>query len=299
MNNYKKLILLWFSVVCISFSFAQTTYINDIPLDFKIQSFSLMPGDTAFIISKSDNELSLINQDNETSYFVHSYQLIAPKKTGIYSYDLKLVDNNYQIKLLVMKSMERIENTASHFKVGYYPTKPYKNLPQYLAPKGMIEVTKENKDIYVSEHFQLKDFLVKQKSDYPKYVLINDKLIYKLELIQQELEKAGYTNLHIHVMSAYRTPHYNTKIGNGKYSRHIYGDAVDIFIDRDHSGAMDDINNDGIINKSDAIELATIIKQIDETPSYKWLIGGIGIYGPNSVHKGFVHIDTRGYKARW
>ena len=299
MISFIRLILLWIFTVSLTFSFAQTIFINDIPLDFKKLSFSVMPGDTTYIISKSDQEISLMNKDKETYYFVHSYHLIAPEKTGIYNYQLKSDGINYQINLLVMKSLKGIENTYPHFKIGHYPTTPYKNLPQYLAPEGMIEVTKENENTFVSEHFKIKDFLVKQKSDYPKYVLIDIKLIYKLELIHQELEKAGYKNLHIHVMSGYRTPYYNSKIGNGKYSRHIYGDAADIFIDSDHSGAMDDINKDGIINKADAKELATIIKKIDHNASYKWLIGGLGIYGPNSAHQGFVHVDTRGFKARW
>ena len=29
------------------------------------------------------------------------------------------------------------------------------------------------------------------------------------------------------------------------------------------------------------------------------LIGGIGIYKPTGAHSGFVHLDTRGYRARW
>ena len=29
------------------------------------------------------------------------------------------------------------------------------------------------------------------------------------------------------------------------------------------------------------------------------LIGGIGVYRATGAHRGFVHIDTRGYRARW
>jgi len=298
MNDFKKYIALCFFAVSFSFSFAQTVFVNEIPLDFKKLSFSVMPGDTAFITSKSKKTISLIDKEHDTIRFINSYYLIAPQNTGIYSYQVKS-DKIYHINLMVMKPMDDILSEAPHFKIGSYPSKPYKNLPQYLPPKGMIEVSKENENTYISEHFQLKNFLVKQASAYPKYVLVNDKLIYKLELIYKELEKSGFKNLHIHVMSGYRTPYYNSKIGNGSYSRHIYGDAADIFIDSDHSGAMDDINKDGAVNKNDAKKLANIIKKIDNNSKYSWLIGGVGVYGPNSVHRGFVHVDTRGFKARW
>jgi hypothetical protein len=29
------------------------------------------------------------------------------------------------------------------------------------------------------------------------------------------------------------------------------------------------------------------------------LVGGIGLYAPTGAHAGFVHLDTRGYRARW
>lgn len=298
MDSFNKYLIGCFFIIYTSFSFAQSITINQIPLDFNHLSFSLMPGDTAFIKSKLDKNIRLIS-NNETIDFTHNYSLIAPQSSGIYTYQIISNNNSYHINLLVMKSMNDIKNTINDFKIGNYPSKLYKNLPQYKVPKGMIEVTRENENTYVSEHFQLKDFLVKQASGYPKFVLIDDKLIFKLELIFQKLQKSGFDNLHIHVMSGYRTPYYNTKIGNGNYSRHIYGDAADIYIDNDHNGGMDDLNKDGSINKSDAKKLAAIIKKIDDDPKYIWLIGGIGIYGPNSAHRGFVHVDTRGFKARW
>ena len=195
--------------------------------------------------------------------------------------------------------MQQIKDTPNDFKIGNYPTKSYKNLAQYTAPKGMIEVTKKNKDEYISEHFQLKDFLGKQHSGYPKYVIISTKLLYKLELIIKKLKENGHTVEHLHVMSGYRTPFYNATLGNGKSSRHIYGDAADIYLDNDRNGAMDDIKKDGKIDIHDAKVLAAIVEGIDKEKQYQWLIGGLGVYKGNGSHRGFIHVDTRGFKARW
>ena len=166
-------------------------------------------------------------------------------------------------------------------------------------PKGMIKVTKENESMQISPHFKLKDFLVKQASSYPKYVIINPKLLYKLELIINILEQQGQQIKNMHVMSGYRTPYYNHQLGNRRNSRHIYGDAADIYIDNDKNGAMDDWNQDGKINIKDAQIIGKAVEKIDNDPQYQWLIGGLGIYEGNNRHKGFIHVDTRGYKARW
>ncbi len=100
-------------------------------------------------------------------------------------------------------------------------------------------------------------------------------------------------------MSAYRTPYYNKSIGNVKFSRHVYGDAIDLYVDDNHDGIMDDLNKDGKINIKDARVIAKVVEKIEQDPHYKEFIGGLGVYNKNSRHTYFVHVDTRGYAARW
>ena len=54
------------------------------------------------------------------------------------------------------------------------------------------------------------------------------------------------------VMSGFRTPRYNHSGGNtagrANLSRHMYGDAADVFVDNDRNGSMDDINGDGRVD---------------------------------------------------
>ena len=65
----------------------------------------------------------------------------------------------------------------------------------------------------------------------------------------------------------------------------------------DGDGWMDDINRDGRRDVGDARYFAEAAERVErEHPS---LIGGIGIYRPGPGHGPFVHVDTRGFRARW
>ena len=96
-----------------------------------------------------------------------------------------------------------------------------------------------------------------------------------------------------------RCSFYNKAIGNVKYSRHIFGDAIDIYVDDNYDAVMDDLNKDGIISMSDAEVIQSIVNEIDNDPEYEDLLGGMGKYNKNAAHTYFIHIDTRGYKDRW
>ena len=53
--------------------------------------------------------------------------------------------------------------------------------PRYAAPAGFIEVTPENQNFQVSEHFRLKQFLTKdQHNVWPKYLPLDPLLVDKL-----------------------------------------------------------------------------------------------------------------------
>jgi uncharacterized protein YcbK (DUF882 family) len=174
--------------------------------------------------------------------------------------------------------------------------------PTYANPAGFIEVTPENADTYVSEHFKLRDFVTKdQPNVWPKYLLLNPKLLDKLELTIQELQAAGHPVKRMTVMSGFRTPNYNLTGGNtqgrANLSRHMYGDAADVFVDNDGNGLMDDLNGDGRVDIRDAEVIGQAVERVEQkNPS---LVGGVGVYVASSGHGPFTHIDVRGYRARW
>lgn len=196
---------------------------------------------------------------------------------------------------------DRREGRVGRYFIGTWPTEA-RAYSGYRTPSGFIEVTPENQDTRVSEHFRLRDFLTKGQADvWPKYLVLDLKLVDKLELVLAELERDGVDVSGATVMSGFRTPQYNAGGGNtagrASLSRHMYGDAADLYIDSDGDGWMDDLNGDGRRDVADARFLAAAVERVERRhPS---LIGGIGIYRPGPGHGPFVHIDTRGFRARW
>ena len=172
----------------------------------------------------------------------------------------------------------------------------------YANPSGFVEVTRENRNTPVSEHFRLGDFLTKDQPDvWPKYMLLDPRLLDKLELTIAELEARGIDVEHMQVMSGFRTPRYNESGGNtagrADLSRHMYGDGADVFVDNDRNGTMDDINRDGRVDTKDAETIASAVQRVEAR--HPALIGGIGIYKTCCGHGPFTHVDVRGYRARW
>lgn len=172
----------------------------------------------------------------------------------------------------------------------------------YANPAGFIEVTRENKSTPVSEHFKLEDFLTKDQYDvWPKYLVLDPHLLDKLELVILELEARGHKVENVQIMSGFRTPRYNHSGGNtggrANLSRHLYGDAADVFVDNDRNGTMDDLNRDGRVDVADSEVVAAAAERVEaEHPA---LVGGIGIYRACCGHGPFTHVDVRGYRARW
>ncbi|HEV8216589.1 MAG TPA: hypothetical protein VGP95_12160 [Gemmatimonadaceae bacterium] len=172
----------------------------------------------------------------------------------------------------------------------------------YGNPAGFIEVTPENADTPVSEHFKLRDFLTHdQPNVWPKYLVLRPQLVDKLELVLSDLQAHGHDVRGVKVMSGFRTPQYNYTGGNtggrANLSRHMYGDASDIYIDNDGDGQMDDLNHDGRISIDDSRVIAESVDRVEA--AHPEMVGGAGVYTAAPGHGPFIHIDARGYRARW
>lgn len=172
----------------------------------------------------------------------------------------------------------------------------------YEPPSGFVEVTPSNADTRLSAHFRLRDFLTHdQQNVWPKYEVVSLKLVDKLELVLDDLQAHGIDPDGVYVMSGFRTPQYNQgggdPAGRAELSRHMYGDAADIYIDNDGNGVMDDLNRDGRIDINDARVILAAVDRVER--AHPDLVGGVGVYAGNGGHGPFTHIDTRGYPARW
>ena len=251
-------------------------------------------GETPFILRTESGKLREVSKD----YWFWQ----APRKKGLFPLKIfhPLGVDSILINIFVMVPTKEMKGETLHgYRIGRYPPKPWKDLSIYTPPNGFIEVTPENEETYLSPHFQLKQFLCKQEGGYPKYIVLRESLLLKLEWILEKVNERGLSCETFHVLSGYRTPYYNQSLGNVRFSRHLWGDAADLFIDEDPKDDwMDDLNGDGEINDRDGDLLLGIIEGMDEEPHSKIYIGGLGRYEENSYHGPFIHVDARGYPAR-
>lgn len=186
------------------------------------------------------------------------------------------------------------------YRVGEYKAEPLRGLETYERPKGFIRLGQSNGGLWVSDHYRMRDFQC--KLDGPaKFLILRTEALVKLEILQHELEtRHGLDFSRFTIMSGYRTPYYNARIGNETgYSRHLYGDAMDIYIDENGDGKMDDVNRDGRVDTGDARFILRVAESIDQSREWGWLKGGAGVYHANSAHGPYIHVDARGYVARW
>jgi hypothetical protein len=231
----------------------------------------------------------------------------APKGAGIWS--VLLAVGNAVRPVADLNVITMLPFSAKHggkiglYFVGNWPSEhgtvgPKKAPPgAYGNPSGFIEVTAANADTHVSEHFKLRDFLTHdQPNAWPKYLVLQPKLVDKLELVLSDLESRGVDVSGVHVMSGFRSPQYNAGGGNtagrANLSRHMYGDASDIYIDSNGDGQMDDLNHDGKISIADSKVIEAAVDRVEA--AHPELVGGAGVYTAAPGHGPFIHIDTRG-----
>jgi hypothetical protein len=208
------------------------------------------------------------------------------------------------IALITLRDFtDKLRGRIGRYRIGFWPAERGKRVSdEYANPEGFIEVTPENADTRVSEHFRLGDFLTHDQQDvWPKYLVLRAPLVDKLELVIAQLESRGVHVEHMRVMSGFRTPQYNAHGGEtggrSKVSRHMYGDAADVFVDNDGDGRMDDLNGDGRIDHRDAQVILDAVEAVER--AHGELAGGVGVYRATRSHGPFAHVDVRGARARW
>ena len=292
-----------------------------VPTDSTAASFSVRFGDTVierpimavFVMPSSSTRLSVKPAGATTPIEVdaregtieavgpHQWRFSAPETPGLYPVTLTdpTTDRSIRVQAFVLTPWNHRGRKLDGYRMGRYRSAALRGQERYERPEGFIEVTAQNKDVRVSPHFRLEQFLCKQTPTTPQFALVRTRLLQTLERVLAEVNVRGHTVPTLHVMSGFRTPYYNRAIGNTTdYSRHLYGDAADIFVDADGDGWMDDLTGDGQATEADARYLAAIVRQTEAGPRGMFE-GGLGTYGPASHRGPFVHVDLRGYRARW
>ncbi|HBA66644.1 MAG TPA: hypothetical protein DCZ48_10815 [Methylococcaceae bacterium] len=293
-----------FSVTIHSFS-KHSSKNETIP--FNTLGISLLPNER-FILQVKTNKPSVpvkfqAEQGKTRQLAQQQWQWQAPNKPGLTVLRLihPISKETTELNVFVMVPASNVKNgILNGYQIGSYPRLPFKNMTTYETPKGFIEVTEANQDTKVSPHFTIGEFLSHQKGGFPKYLVLRERLLLKLEHIIETLYSKHFPVDSLHIMSGYRTPWYNSSLGQGPYSQHIYGGAADIYIDvNPKDGYMDDLNKDGKRDYQDAKVLIDIIEEMEGQSLYNKFVGGLARYQKTPHHGPFVHIDERGYKSRW
>ena len=121
----------------------------------------------------------------------------------------------------------------------------------------------------LTKNFHVKEFKCKDGTHVPDDLLENVKLLCEnLQVLRDHIGKP------IRIISGYRSPKYNRRIGGAKRSQHMTAKAADIKVS-------------GMSPKEVKAAIVQLIKE------GKMKSGGVGLYTT------FTHYDVRGRNARW
>ena len=272
--------------------------VKGVKSDYAIFSVTAMPGEKLVIKTAA----SATAEDGSLARVPKGWLWTAPRKPGLVTIRFAHDGDQSRLNVFVLTPWHNgVSKSLNGFRIGSYRKTPFKGLKSYAAPSGFIEADASLLAVRVSPHFTLGQFKSKQQPDVePAYLLINPATLLKLERLLEAVNNRGWEVDTLTVMSGFRTPYYNAAIGNKTTSsRHLYGGAADVFVDADGNDWMDDLNGDGVIDKKDAVVLADLAESLAKRDPSAWRSGGLAAYAENSVRGPFVHLDARGYQARW
>lgn len=222
----------------------------------------------------------------------------ATSKAGVYTVD----GDSGPFHFVTMRPLtDKVQGRIGTYRIGTFPWER-RGRPATGVPEGVLEVTAATQHTPVSEHFRLSDFLVKdQPGVWPRFVMLREPLIDKLELVLAELQRSGHPVKALRVLSGYRTPLYNSTgkqaRGRAPDSRHQYGDAADVYAVGGSGDTMLDLDGNGRVDTRDVAVIAKAVERVEQ--AHPALVGGLGIYPANRARGPFIHIDVRGTRVRW
>lgn len=220
--------------------------------------------------------------------------LIAPMAAGFYHLAV-LHGAERQIltepTLAVMVPFEqKVAGQLNGYRIGSYIAERF-GRHDHERPAGFLEVRAENLDLQVTKHLRLADFVTHddQADVWPKYVVLNPRLLDKLELVIADLGGHARPNLVVDVHSGFRSPSHNARVRHSATdSRHQYGDAADVAID---------VDGDGKITIMDELLVMLAVDRVED--KHPDLAGGLGMYISRRYPSPYLHIDARGKRTRW
>jgi hypothetical protein len=279
---------------------------NDIISGYEIQGVFALPGEILEIEVLDANwhsQYSLqVSEGSPQERGARQWRWTVPEKIGFYTAQVLQIPSGHMITLNCFVMVPYAQLKAGKLKgyiIGEYPEPREIQSALYTPPRGFIEVTQTAMDIPVSPHFTLGQFVCKQPSGFPKYLVLDERLVVKLEALLERVNAQGYRCRTLGINCGFRTPFYNKQAGLSQYSSHLWGQAADIYVDVDGTGMMSDLDHNGKRDEHDVRIIGDMVESMEGTARHQDLVGGLGLYDSAGGHGNFVHVDVRGARARW
>lgn len=179
------------------------------------------------------------------------------------------------------------------------------NPEAYTPPTHFIELTERTETMHLVPGREAGEFVIRDRETgerHTRYLPVNTDLLDAVEALDQVVALYFPESARMRIISGFRTPLHNRRIGSGAFSRHVYGDAIDIVIDMTGDGRMDDLTGDGSAGREEGLLLVAILERL--MANGRIPVGGIGVYTfargvSQNGHAVTVHVDLRGHRARW
>jgi hypothetical protein len=197
------------------------------------------------------------------------------------------------------------------YPIGAYPNEKGRDVKaviadhsdRYQPPRWFVAVTTETRELLVSEHFRLREFVPNAPNDTTVYFPYNADLVRVLEAVLADLKTSETAEPHLRILRGYVSPYEAERMRRQGarllvWNRYQYGDGVLVIANRDAGMKMGDLNGDGKVDVRDAEALSRIITRVQKRLG---LSGWIGVYAerpdktlPETPMVGF---DLRGWWA--
>ena len=128
----------------------------------------------------------------------------------------------------------------------------------------------------VSENFLMSEFVNPTTQRGGRRAYVDPEVVWHVQLVRSGLGRP------LIVSSSFRSPEHNRDVGGATYSRHLYGDAVDIDVDQSLPGA--NTRGQEIFNEARDVGVDFVLP-LDDT--------SVNVFGATRVS--WVHLDDRGF----
>ncbi len=279
----------------------------------------LPPGGRATVGAETTDGTPLRLRAADGGRLAESVALVAPTAPGPHAFALRVAGTDRQAEqageiVLYVPHRARFSSgdygncTVGGDSLGRYrnPTasgveKIRAHPERYAPPEWFVRIDPGLSEHCITPTLRLGDLVIPDRETgerHSAWAPVRYDCLLAIERLREELAAQGIPPGALRLLSLFRAPRYNRRIGSGSYSRHIYGDALDFIIDADGDGDMDDLTGDGRVDRREAFWLIALVEDLQADGEIP--IGGIGAYtfaaGDFSCT---MHLDLRGHRARW